>query len=103
MMTCDRVLDLLPAFADKSVGAEQAIEITEHLGGCGACAAAWKRHQAVDHFFRTEALPDLPASFWAKGRREILEQIAWTVSVREFPLRRLIYMAAAALLVGIGI
>ena len=81
-MMCPKVLELLPTLAEKMLGPRDVSDVTEHLNGCARCSRAWKRHQAVEHFFVVEQAPSRPPSYWENARRRILDQIVWTPADR---------------------
>jgi hypothetical protein len=74
-MRCDRVLEVLPILAEKMLPAHDTAEVTEHLHACNPCDNAWRRHQAIEHFFLVGQAPELPESYWRNTRRRILEQV----------------------------
>ena len=74
MMTCEQIIEALPALAEETLGAAEAAEIRAHFAGCAECAAAWKRQILIGRHFRETDLAVRHDYVWMRMRKSILDQ-----------------------------
>ncbi len=100
-MLCEESLDVLEAYVDGDLPAEESFRLQRHLEGCPACAADLVLAEKIQRELRTLPLPDCPPEILEKvreaGRGEVV-----AFPRRERTLGRRIAAVAAALVLSVG-
>ena len=82
-MTCEKIQEMLPAYQDGELSAENEKAVKAHLEECAACQreeqllpASW---EMLGELKPIEPSPDFQARFWARVRQEEAKQTGWRV------------------------
>ena len=98
-MTCEEILDVIPAFANKEVNGEERIRIKNHLISCQNCREKYflqlKLNYSIDRESVFDTSPELAGNF----KSEILDIIAEQKKERIKRLNPWVWYAAAAILI----
>lgn len=101
---CEGSLDLLEAYLDGDLPAEEAGRIQEHLAACPSCAAELAFAEKIQRELRALPLPDCPPEVLEKvyqaGKGEVVQ--FQRRPRRERTLGRRIAAVAAALVLSVG-
>jgi len=80
-MNCDKIQEMLPAYQDGELSAENEKAVKIHLEGCEVCreeeqllSASW---EMLGELKSIEPSPDFQSRFWARVRKEETKQNGW--------------------------
>jgi len=80
-MTCEKIQEILPAYQDGELSAENEQAVKTHLEGCEVCrreanllSASW---EMLGEMKPIAPSPDFEARFWARLRQEESNQTGW--------------------------
>lgn len=95
-LDCDKVRELLSAFVDEELTAEEKSEVSEHLQSCSECRRERDSYYRLRNRLRSGEEEPLPAEFSARLHEALMAEPKRSEKVVSFPKKRVLSLVAAA-------